>query len=57
MFPKLYGLKFGSPAASKAPWKIVRVGDAELQCLRARPTASNCLDSPGSTSVAGKSGS
>jgi len=48
VFLKLCGLKYGSPAASKAPRKIVRIGDAVLQCLRAKPTASNCLDSPNS---------
>ena len=54
---KLCGLKYASPAASKARLKIARIGDAVLQCRRAKPTAWNCCVSPSSTSVAGNSGS
>ena len=34
VFRKLCGLKYGSPAAAKAPLKIARIGPALLQCLK-----------------------
>ncbi len=53
----LWGLKYSSPAVSKAAWKICRIGPLVLQLLLPKPSGAKVPSSLTPISVAGNSGS